>query len=78
MERCIQKTRPKGTSVNGSQATMTTPTLHPLHPKYRADIDSLEAVAVLSVVALHLFQTWPRSGFKAVMLNCSLAEDRQE
>jgi peptidoglycan/LPS O-acetylase OafA/YrhL len=36
------------------------------HPKYRADIDGLRAVAVLSVVVFHLFPGWSRGGFVGV------------
>jgi len=37
-----------------------------LHPKYRADIDGLRAVAVLSVVGFHLFPGWIHGGFIGV------------
>ena len=36
------------------------------HPKYRADIDGLRAVAVLSVVAYHAFPTWVAGGLIGV------------
>ena len=36
------------------------------HPKYRADIDGLRAIAVLSVVGFHAFPVWFRSGFIGV------------
>ena len=36
------------------------------HPKYRADIDGLRAIAVLSVVGFHAFPSWVRSGFIGV------------
>jgi peptidoglycan/LPS O-acetylase OafA/YrhL len=35
-------------------------------PKYRADIDGLRAIAVLSVVALHAFPSWVTGGFVGV------------
>jgi peptidoglycan/LPS O-acetylase OafA/YrhL len=35
-------------------------------PGYRADIDGLRAVAVLSVVAYHAFPAWARAGFLGV------------
>jgi peptidoglycan/LPS O-acetylase OafA/YrhL len=37
-----------------------------LHPKYRADIDGLRALAVLSVVGFHAFPSLIRSGFVGV------------
>lgn len=37
-----------------------------LHPKYRADIDGLRAVAVLSVLAFHAFPAWFKGGFVGV------------
>lgn len=38
----------------------------PVHPKYRADIDGLRALAVLSVVGFHAFPSLLRSGFIGV------------
>ena len=39
---------------------------HLSHPKYRADIDGLRAVAVLSVVGFHAFPVWLAGGFVGV------------
>ena len=39
---------------------------HLTHPKYRADIDGLRAVAVLSVVGFHAFPFWVKGGFIGV------------
>ncbi len=39
---------------------------HLTHPKYRADIDGLRAIAVLSVVFFHAFPTWLNGGFVGV------------
>ena len=36
------------------------------HPKYRADIDGLRAIAVMSVVGFHAFPSWVRGGFIGV------------
>jgi peptidoglycan/LPS O-acetylase OafA/YrhL len=36
------------------------------HPKYRADIDGLRAIAVLAVVAFHSFPSWLKGGFIGV------------
>jgi len=47
----------------------TSPSLiseHLTHPKYRADIDGLRAVAVLSVVGFHAFPNWVKGGFIGV------------
>ncbi len=39
---------------------------HLTHPKYRADIDGLRAIAVLSVVGFHVFPFWVKGGFIGV------------
>lgn len=39
---------------------------HLTHPKYRADIDGLRAVAILSVVCFHAFPNWVKGGFIGV------------
>ncbi len=39
---------------------------HLTHPKYRADIDGLRAIAVLSVVGFHAFPKWIKGGFTGV------------
>jgi len=39
---------------------------HLTHPKYRADIDGLRAVAILSVVGFHAFPLWLKGGFVGV------------
>ncbi|WP_148264872.1 acyltransferase family protein [Collimonas fungivorans] len=49
------------------QPQVVPPTEHHLiHPKYRADIDGLRAVAVLSVVIFHAFPSWLKGGFVGV------------
>jgi peptidoglycan/LPS O-acetylase OafA/YrhL len=39
---------------------------HLTHPKYRADIDGLRAIAILSVVGFHAFPFWVKGGFIGV------------
>lgn len=39
---------------------------HLTHPKYRADIDGLRAIAVLAVIFFHIFPNWVRGGFVGV------------
>jgi hypothetical protein len=46
--------------------TLSHHTKHLTHPKYRADIDGLRAVAVLSVVSFHAFPNMLKGGFIGV------------
>ena len=39
---------------------------HLSHPKYRADIDGLRAIAILSVIGFHVFPDWIKGGFVGV------------
>lgn len=39
---------------------------HLTHPKYRADIDGLRAIAIISVVGFHAFPFWVKGGFIGV------------
>ena len=39
---------------------------HLVHPRYRADIDGLRAVAILSVIGYHAFPSWIKGGFVGV------------
>ncbi len=43
-----------------------TASTHLSHPKYRSDIDGLRAVAILSVLAFHIFPDWMPGGFVGV------------
>jgi peptidoglycan/LPS O-acetylase OafA/YrhL len=50
-----------------SPRTDITPEVETLtHPKYRPDVDGLRAIAILSVIAFHVFPTWIRGGFIGV------------
>ncbi|WP_298258744.1 acyltransferase family protein [Bradyrhizobium sp.] len=49
-----------------SRVRLSDITANPIHPKYRADIDGLRALAVLSVVGFHAFPSLIRSGFIGV------------
>ena len=53
--------------MNSRQTNQSLPAHSVLtHPKYRADIDGLRAVAVLSVVGFHAFPMWFKGGFIGV------------
>ncbi|MDE1989058.1 MAG: acyltransferase [Betaproteobacteria bacterium] len=39
---------------------------HLSHPKYRADIDGLRAIAILAVLGFHVFPAWMHGGFIGV------------
>ena len=39
---------------------------HLTHPKYRADIDGLRAIAIMSVIGYHAFPDWVKGGFVGV------------
>ncbi|MFA6121206.1 MAG: acyltransferase, partial [Sideroxydans sp.] len=49
-----------------SRTASTPGTPHLTHPKYRADIDGLRAIAILAVVGFHAFPTWVKGGFIGV------------
>jgi peptidoglycan/LPS O-acetylase OafA/YrhL len=53
-------------SISMPLSPMTSIHPHLSHPKYRADIDGLRAIAVLSVVAFHAFPNWLKGGFAGV------------
>jgi peptidoglycan/LPS O-acetylase OafA/YrhL len=52
--------------LSGIAKENATSTTHLKHPKYRADIDGLRAIAVLSVVGFHAFPNWVKGGFVGV------------
>jgi peptidoglycan/LPS O-acetylase OafA/YrhL len=52
------------TSFEKSEALSATK--HLPHPKYRADIDGLRAIAVLAVIIFHAFPSKLRGGFVGV------------
>ena len=49
-----------------AKAILTSHSAHLTHPKYRADIDGLRAIAILSVVGFHAFPSWVKGGFIGV------------
>ena len=54
------------TAINNQEQHTPPPSSHLVHPRYRADIDGLRAVAVLSVVAFHAFPGGIKGGFVGV------------
>ena len=63
---CLKTQNGKAGKLTINITPSTRKSEHLTHPEYRADIDGLRAIAVLSVVGFHAFPSWIKAGFIGV------------